>query len=130
MGILQAKILEWVAMPSSRWSSQPRDRIHISHIVVSFFFYLLNHQGNPDNLTLNSGLVPLHLTNHENTPMVDYGVLGWMLTYFEGSYEEQSIFQRILGSCHSFCVFACLFYLYLLLSVFDPSHASGEMIQQ
>ena len=38
MGILQAKILEWVAMPSSRWSSQPRDRIHISHIVVRFFF--------------------------------------------------------------------------------------------
>ena len=29
-GILQAKILEWVAMPSSRGSSQPRDRTHIS----------------------------------------------------------------------------------------------------
>ena len=26
MGILQARILEWVAMPSSRGSSQPRDR--------------------------------------------------------------------------------------------------------
>jgi len=25
MGILQARILEWVAMPSSRESSQPRD---------------------------------------------------------------------------------------------------------
>ena len=25
MGILQARILEWVAMPSSRGSSQPRD---------------------------------------------------------------------------------------------------------
>ena len=32
MGILQARILEWVAMPSSRGSSQPRDRTHISHI--------------------------------------------------------------------------------------------------
>ena len=31
-GILQARILEWVAMPSSRGSSQPRDRIHISFI--------------------------------------------------------------------------------------------------
>ena len=29
-GILQAKILEWVAMPSSRRSSQPRNRIHLS----------------------------------------------------------------------------------------------------
>ena len=26
MGILQARILEWVAMPSSKGSSQPRDR--------------------------------------------------------------------------------------------------------
>ena len=30
-GILQARILEWVAMPSSRRSSQPRDRTHISY---------------------------------------------------------------------------------------------------
>ena len=30
MGILQARILEWVAMPSSRGASWPRDRIHIS----------------------------------------------------------------------------------------------------
>ena len=30
MGILQARILEWVAMPSSRGSSQPRDRTQVS----------------------------------------------------------------------------------------------------
>ena len=30
MGILQARIQEWVAMPSSRESSQPRHRTHIS----------------------------------------------------------------------------------------------------
>ena len=29
-GILQARILEWVAMPSSRGSSRPRDWTHIS----------------------------------------------------------------------------------------------------
>ena len=32
MGILQARILEWVAMPSSRGSSWPRDRTHISYV--------------------------------------------------------------------------------------------------
>ena len=32
MGILQARILEWVAMPSSRGSSQIRDRTHASYI--------------------------------------------------------------------------------------------------
>ena len=31
-GILQARILEWVAMPSSRRSSQPRDRTRVSYI--------------------------------------------------------------------------------------------------
>ena len=30
LGIFQARILEWVAMPSSRRSSQPRDQTHIS----------------------------------------------------------------------------------------------------
>ena len=31
-GTLQVRILEWVAMPSSRESSQPRDQTHVSHI--------------------------------------------------------------------------------------------------
>ena len=38
-GILQARILEWVAMPSSRQSSQPRDQTHISCIAGGFFTY-------------------------------------------------------------------------------------------
>ena len=36
-GILQARILEWVAMPSSRWSSQPRDRTQVFCIAGGFF---------------------------------------------------------------------------------------------
>ena len=36
-GILQARILEWVAFPFSRGSSQPRDRTHVSRIVGGFF---------------------------------------------------------------------------------------------
>ena len=31
-GILQARILEWVAMPSARGSSQPRYRTHSSYV--------------------------------------------------------------------------------------------------
>ena len=37
MGILQARILEWVAAPSSRRSSQPRDRIQVSLTAGRFF---------------------------------------------------------------------------------------------
>ena len=31
-GILQTRILEWVAMPSSRGSSRPRDQTHVSYV--------------------------------------------------------------------------------------------------
>ena len=34
-GILQARILEWVAMPSSRGSSQPRDRTNVSSVLCT-----------------------------------------------------------------------------------------------
>ena len=37
MGILQARTLEWVAMPSSRESSQPRDQTQVSHSTGRFF---------------------------------------------------------------------------------------------
>ena len=40
-GILQARMLEWVAMPSSRGSSWPRDPTQISCIAGRFFFFFL-----------------------------------------------------------------------------------------
>ena len=36
-GILQARILEWVAYPFSRGSSQPRNRTWVSHLAGGFF---------------------------------------------------------------------------------------------
>ena len=36
-GILQARILEWVAFPFSRGSSQPRDHTQVSGITGGFF---------------------------------------------------------------------------------------------
>ena len=36
-GILQARILEWVAFPFSRGSSQPRDQTQVSCIAGGFF---------------------------------------------------------------------------------------------
>ena len=37
MGILQARILEWAAMPSYRGSSQARDGTQVSHIAGGFY---------------------------------------------------------------------------------------------
>ena len=47
MGIFQARILEWVDMPSSGGASQPRDQTWVSRIVGRFFFYHLSHQRSP-----------------------------------------------------------------------------------
>ena len=43
VGILQARILEWVAIPFSRGSSQPTDQTWLSSI--SGRFYCLSYQG-------------------------------------------------------------------------------------
>ena len=37
VGLLQVKLLEWVAMPFSRGSSQSKDRSQVSHIAGGFF---------------------------------------------------------------------------------------------
>ena len=37
IGILQARIPEWVTMSSSRGSSQPRDRTQVSYTAGGFF---------------------------------------------------------------------------------------------
>ena len=39
LGILQERTLEWIAMPSSRGSSQPRDQTHVSFFDILFFFF-------------------------------------------------------------------------------------------
>ena len=45
-GILQARILEWVAMPSSTGSFLPRDRTQASD--TAGILYCLSHQGSSD----------------------------------------------------------------------------------
>ena len=52
-GILQRRILEWVAMLSSRGFSQPRDQIQISRIAGRFFYHL-SHQYAKES-TCNAG---------------------------------------------------------------------------
>ena len=44
--ISQARKLEWVAMPSSRGSTQPSDPIHV-YCIDRLFLYHLSHQGSP-----------------------------------------------------------------------------------
>ena len=65
-GILQARILEWVAFPFSRGSSQPRDQTQVSHIAGRFFTSWAT--GKPKNtgvgsLSLLQGVFPTQESN-------------------------------------------------------------------
>ena len=51
-GILQARILEWIIIPFSRGSSQPRDRIQVSCTAARFFSIWVTRE--PHDLTLAS----------------------------------------------------------------------------
>ena len=47
MGVLQARILGWVAMPSSRGSFQARDQTQVSSIDCKQILHQLSYQGSP-----------------------------------------------------------------------------------
>ena len=57
--ILQARILEWVAMPSFRGSSQPRDRTSVSYIscIGRQVFYHRHHLGSPSQKPTSTQLI-------------------------------------------------------------------------
>ena len=64
-GILQARTLEWVAIPFSRGSSQPRDWTWVSCIAGRFFTIWAtreapNSNSNPQLLTLKPNCFPLY----------------------------------------------------------------------
>ena len=54
-GILQARVLEWAAVPSSNGSSQPRDQTHIScgFCIAGGFFTAEPTNMTPDRLSCN-----------------------------------------------------------------------------
>ena len=58
-GILQVRILEWVAIPLSRRSSWPRDHTQVSHIAGRFFIVPSNSDGKESTCNAGDlGLIP------------------------------------------------------------------------
>ena len=85
-GILQARILEWVAFPFSRGSSQPRDRNQVSGIAGNSLS--AEPQGKPkntgeDSLSLLQGIFP--------TQELNQGLLHCRWILYQLSYEETPI---------------------------------------
>ena len=83
MGILEARMLEWVAMPSSRGSSKPKDQTQISHIAGRFFTFWPT--GKPKNTGVGrlSLLQEIFLTQESN-----WGLLYWRWILCQLSYQR------------------------------------------
>ena len=68
-GILQARILEWVAIPFSRGSSQPRDQTQGSNPGLPCcrqILYPLSHQGSPVSACFSA----FHLRNWKDVALI------------------------------------------------------------
>ena len=61
--ILQFRIMEWVAIPLSRGSSQTRDRTQVSHI-AGRFLHQLSHKGSPVKVSKYMITELVHWTGH------------------------------------------------------------------
>ena len=77
MGILQARILEWVTTPSSRGSSRPRDWTCISCIAAGFFYCWATVEREREHCSVVSdSLQPHGLYCPWNSPGQNTGVTG------------------------------------------------------
>ena len=81
LGTLQARILEWEAMPSSRGSSGPRERTCIS-------CYLLHWQA--DSLTAESFRKSFYLQTHTQIFFVCVVKINVLFEFREGSFQWQT----------------------------------------
>ena len=75
-GILQTRILEWVASPFFRGSSQPRDRIQVSYIAGRFFTSWATREAQLIRYT--------RLNNKEKETATHSNVLAWRIPGTEG----------------------------------------------
>ena len=105
-GILQARILEWVAFPFSRGSSQPRDWTQVSWIAGGFFTSWA--QGKPKNTRVGS-LSPLQWTFQ--TQDLNWGLLHCRQILYQLSYQGsltcknvKIIIVKMMGSNRNFCL--------------------------
>ena len=99
-GILQARILEWVAFPFSRGSSQPRDWTQVSRIAVNPF--PAEPQEKPKNtrvgsLSLFQGIFPIQ---EPNQGLRHCRWILYQLSYQEAQYIHTSYSLSLLHLCH------------------------------
>ena len=102
-GILWAWVLEWVAVPSSRGSSWPRDQTHISYIsyIGRQVLYPLAPPGKPVSGVAKSIIAALILHNSrdstEKTMATHSSSLAWKIPWTEEPGRLQSVGSLRVG---------------------------------
>ena len=104
-GILQARILEWVAMPSSRGSSLPRDRTQVSRIADGFFVHFNNTR------QLSKSVYFQRLIQKILDIALCCPVIPWLLNVF----PAQRLFDPVFGIFPTEVIWSCLWYFPLWL---------------
>ena len=79
MGILQARVLEWVAMPSSRGSSWLRVRTHVSYVscIGMQRFYHQYYVGSTSKYTVGISEMTVFLRKLQNNPELRSDSIGF-----------------------------------------------------
>ena len=125
-GILQGRILEWVAIPFSRGSSQPKDRMRVSCTAGRFFTIGAMREVLGQIKTGNSRLIPFiylfihlciyHLSLSYLSTYYLYFHLFWYLSVIDLSYLS-SLFVSVISSyylyIHLFCYLPFTYHIYL-----------------
>ena len=96
-GILQDRILEWVAFPFSRESSQPRDRTQVSHFAGRFFTSWATREAWERS---EPGFNPLDLGGWYSGQCCELKAGG--NHWFKKRLPHLSCFIWLMGSIHSF----------------------------
>ena len=99
-GIIQARILEGVAMPSSRRSSQPRDQTQVCHIAGRFFTIWATREAHIGPTSPSSSRLPLSCPTGSWSSQTSAG-LDWRHSSME--------YPPALGPCHLLKVTAACF---------------------
>ena len=86
-GILQVRVLDWVAFPFSRGSSQPKDQIQVSHIQVDSL--PTEPRGKPKNTEVGSLslLQRIFQTQESNSGLLHCRRILYQLSY-QGSLQK------------------------------------------
>ena len=97
-GILQAKTLEWIAIPLSRGSSQPRDRTRVSCIAGRFFASWATREAPRTYPVQFSSVQSLSHVQLFATPLVTARQASLSITNSQSSLRLTSIQSVILSS--------------------------------